>query len=156
MFGGPIDVPNYTALEARFLTCASDAAFADDPELRTSSQGYVTLLFDGPIAWKASKQRSVVTSSTEAELVSLSHATKEFISTMRLLEQLQLRPSDSEVPFTMLCDNQQTLGLLESPHPQLTSKLKHIDVQRYGFAKSPKTERSASVGSRPLRCPLTV
>jgi hypothetical protein len=108
------------------LTCSSDAAFADDPQHRTSSQGYVMTLFNGPIAWKASKQRSVVTSSTEAELVALTQATREYMSAIRLVEQLQL---DLGRNYTLLYDNQQTLRLMTSEQPQLTSKLRHINIQ---------------------------
>jgi hypothetical protein len=34
---------------------ASDASFADDEETRKFSQGYIILLFDGPMVWKASR-----------------------------------------------------------------------------------------------------
>lgn len=109
-----------------YLLCSSDAAFADDPETRYSSQGYLTMLFGGPVAWRASKQRSVVTSSTEAELVALTAATREHLSMIRLIEQLGV---DLEQPYTIRCDNQQTLRLLTSEKPQLTSRLKHICIQ---------------------------
>jgi hypothetical protein len=48
----------------------------------------VMRLFGGTIAWKASKQATVTTSSTEAELLSLSQAAKEAIFTARLLKAL--------------------------------------------------------------------
>ncbi|KAM4064377.1 reverse transcriptase (RNA-dependent DNA polymerase) [Hirsutella rhossiliensis] len=62
--------------ERRFL-CASDSSFADNPETRKSSQGYVFLFLGGPVDWKATKQATVTTSSTEAELLALSSAAKE-------------------------------------------------------------------------------
>ena len=49
----------------------SDAAFADNAD-RRSSDGFLFMLFSGPIDWKASKQLTVTTSSTEAELLALS------------------------------------------------------------------------------------
>jgi hypothetical protein len=61
-----------------FLT-ASDAAFADDPNTRKSSDGYLFQLYEGPIDWRAAKQHTITTSSTEAELLSLSSTAKEFI-----------------------------------------------------------------------------
>ncbi|KAG7150913.1 Retrovirus-related Pol polyprotein transposon TNT 1-94 like [Verticillium longisporum] len=111
------------------LYCASDASFGDDPITRFSSQGYTTMLFGGPIDWKATKQRSVVTSSTEAELVALSVAARNYIATRRLLKELQLRFS-GEIPIQMFCDNRQTLSLLTSERPQATTKLKHVDIHR--------------------------
>jgi hypothetical protein len=51
---------------------ASDASFADDPSTRASSDGYLFKLFGMPIDWKATKQRSITKSTTEAELYALS------------------------------------------------------------------------------------
>jgi hypothetical protein len=51
---------------------ASDAAFADDVENRRSSHGYLFKLYGMPIDWKATRQRSVTKSTTEAELIALS------------------------------------------------------------------------------------
>jgi hypothetical protein len=58
---------------------SSDAAFADDTKTRRSSEGYLFKLFGGPIDWRANKQRTVTTSTTEAELLALSSAAKEAI-----------------------------------------------------------------------------
>jgi hypothetical protein len=70
------------------FTVASDASFADDPEDRKSPQGFAMTLFGGLIAWRASKQDTVTTSTTEAELLALSQAAKEAIFTRRLLINL--------------------------------------------------------------------
>jgi hypothetical protein len=59
------------------LRVASDASFADDNATRRSTQGYLIKLFNGPIMWQSSKQKTVSTSTTEAELLSLSHVGKE-------------------------------------------------------------------------------
>ena len=61
-----------------------DVSFADDSTDRKSSQGYMITLYGTPIAWKASKQFTVITSSTEAELFAFTEASKEAIATMRL------------------------------------------------------------------------
>jgi hypothetical protein len=55
----------------RSFVCASDASFADNTLDRKSSQGYIFTLFGGPVAWRANKQDTVTTSSTEAELLAL-------------------------------------------------------------------------------------
>ncbi len=65
-FDGRLIPPGETAIDA-----SSDASFADDQQTRKSTQGYVFMAFQGPIAWKSSKQTSVTTSTTEAELLSL-------------------------------------------------------------------------------------
>jgi hypothetical protein len=60
----------------QIFECSSDAAFADDTETRRSSDGLLFLLYGGPIDWRASKQKTVTTSSTEAEFLSLSAAAR--------------------------------------------------------------------------------
>jgi len=75
---------------ARAFVCASDASFADNTVDRKSSQGYMMTLFGGPIGWRANKQDTVTTSSTEAELLALSQAAKEAIFTSRLFKAMTL------------------------------------------------------------------
>ena len=58
---------------------ACDASFADDKATRKSSQGYIFYLFGGSIDWKATLQRCVTKSTTEAELVVVSSTSTELI-----------------------------------------------------------------------------
>jgi hypothetical protein len=57
---------------------------------RKSSQGYVMMLFGGPISWRANKQDTVTTSSTEAELLALSQTAREALFIGRLFHALTL------------------------------------------------------------------
>ena len=107
------------------LQVSSDASFADDPETRRSTQGYLMKLFKGPIMWQSSKQKTVTTSTTEAELLSLSNTAKETIGLYRLFAQIEFDPEQQP---RILCDNQQTVGLIQKDRPQTTSKLKHVDI----------------------------
>jgi hypothetical protein len=63
--------------DSEAFICASDAAFADNVD-RKSTEGYLFKLFGGPIDWRACKQKTVATSTTEAELLALSHTTKDY------------------------------------------------------------------------------
>jgi len=65
---------------------ATDASFADNTIDRKSSQAYAMKLFGGLIGWRANKQGTVTTSTTEAELLALSQAAKEgqYIYRLRL------------------------------------------------------------------------
>ncbi|KAF6518157.1 hypothetical protein HZS61_002235 [Fusarium oxysporum f. sp. conglutinans] len=88
-FSGSVD--NATEVEPgddEVLQQSSDASFADDPETRKSTQGYLMKLFSGAIMWQSSKQKTVTTSTTEAELLSLSHTARETIALYRLFEQI--------------------------------------------------------------------
>ena len=89
----------------------SDAAYADNAD-RKSSDGYLFLLYGGPIDWKASKQATVTTSTTEAELLALSRCAKEVMAWGRFF---------NEISFTLdrglkliQSDNRQTIRLLKT------------------------------------------
>jgi transposase InsO family protein len=120
---------------SQHLIVASDASFADDSATRHSSQGYVILLFGGPVAWKASKQDTVTTSTTEAELLALTTTIKEGYSLQRLFRDVDL---DIDEPLKLFCDNKQTIRLVVKPNERISTKLKHIDIhnlwarQEYG------------------------
>jgi hypothetical protein len=70
------------------LKVASDASFADNSSNRKSLQGYTIQLFRGLIAWKVSKQDTITTSTTKAELLALSQVAKEAIFITRLIKEL--------------------------------------------------------------------
>jgi hypothetical protein len=60
---------------AKSIEFATDALFGDNPD-RRSSEGYICKLYGGLIDWKASKQKTVTTSTTEAELLAILEAGK--------------------------------------------------------------------------------
>ena len=106
----------------------SDAAYADDAKTRKSSMGYLLKLYGAAIDWKATKQRSVVTSTTEAELHALTHAAKEILHLWRLFESLGFSPGTKPAIF---CDNKQTIRLITSKVPQFQTRLRHVDVHHH-------------------------
>jgi hypothetical protein len=108
------------------LLIASDASFADDPDDRKSSQGYLIKLFGGPVAWKASKQATVTTSTTEAELLALEHTVKEGFALERLFRDIQLE-LHSGLKFH--CNNTQTIRLIVENSIWLKTRLRHVDIQ---------------------------
>jgi len=85
-------------------------------------------LFGGAIAWRANKQDTVTTSSTEAELLSLSQTAKEAIFMSRLFKAMTLRLNE---PLTIHCDNTQTLRLLKEDSAKLNTKLRHVDIHQH-------------------------
>ena len=111
------------------LQVASDASFADNTLDRKSSQGYAIKLFGGLIAWKASKQDTVTTSTTEAELLALSQVAKEAIFTSRLLHELNIQLQQSAI--TIQCDNTQTIRLVTEEISKLQTKLRHVDIHNH-------------------------
>ena len=110
------------------FNCASDAAFADDPDTRKSSDGYLFKLYGGAIDWKASKQKTVTTSSTEAELLSLSAATREVMWWKRFFTNIQF---DTQQRTEICCDNMQTIRILQKEGLKLDTKLRHVDIHQH-------------------------
>jgi hypothetical protein len=103
---------------------ASDASFADNQD-RRSSAGYICQVYGGPVDWKATKQPTVTTSTTEAELLGLSHAARSLQWWMRFLGRISFKPDHA---ITLRCDNQQTVTLLTSEHAKIDTKLRHVDI----------------------------
>jgi hypothetical protein len=116
------------SFDNRLFLCASDAAFADDSMTQRSSDGYLFQLYGGAIDWRAAKQKTVTTSSTEAELLSLSYAAKKMIQWRRFFTAIQF---DTEEDEAILCDNQQTIRILQKEAPKLITKLKHVDIHSH-------------------------
>ena len=86
----------------------------------------MVLLYGGPVVWKASKQDTVTTSTTEAELLGLERTVKESLSLERLMDDIKL---DLGEPLRIWCDNQQTIRLVASENQRISTKLRHIDIQ---------------------------
>ncbi|XDG02528.1 hypothetical protein ABKA04_002143 [Annulohypoxylon sp. FPYF3050] len=108
---------------------SSDASFADNTRDRKSSQAYVMKLFGGVIGWRANKQSTVTTSTTEAELLALSQAAKEAMFTIRLIKELGVKLDDSII--TIHCDNNQTINLVQKDIAKLQTKLRHVDIHNH-------------------------
>jgi len=112
----------------KVLKVASDASFADDHASRRSTQGYLIKLFNGPIMWQSSKQKTVSTSTTEAELLALSHVGKEVQHLARIFKAIRF---DAEQNIEIECDNQQTVRIVSSEQPTITTKLRHVDIHQF-------------------------
>jgi hypothetical protein len=107
---------------------SSDAAFADDVTTRKSTQGVLIKLFNGPIHWQSIRQRTVTTSTTEAELLALSSVAKETLMIQRLFNNINLTLDQDIV---LGCDNKQTVRAITTPGVEFQTKLKHIDIHHF-------------------------
>jgi len=105
-----------------------DSDYAGDRTDRKSTFGSVFMLFGGPLAWYSRKQRSISTSTTEAEYVALCHGCKEAIWFRGLFGELGFPEFLGEAKtIQMYSDNQGCIALAENPEDHARSK--HIDVQ---------------------------
>ncbi|GAB6025573.1 hypothetical protein CHUAL_014034 [Chamberlinius hualienensis] len=103
-----------------------DADWAGCQVDRKSYTGFVFSLDNSVISWEAKKQQTVALSSTEAEFVALSEATKEALYLKCLLnELLDIDPG----PVDLYNDNQ-SAGQLAKNHV-FHSRTKHIDIRHH-------------------------
>jgi hypothetical protein len=86
-------------------------------------------LFGGIIGWRANKQDTVTTSTTEAELLSLAQAAKEGLFISRLIKELGVTLDDKHIKIH--CDNQQTIRLVNADLALLNTKLRHVDIHNH-------------------------
>jgi hypothetical protein len=118
---------------------ASDTSFADNTLDRKSSQAFAMKLFGGLIGWRANKQATVTTSTTEAELLALSQAAKESIYVSRLLKELSVRLDSSRIRIQ--CDNQQTIRLVNAEIATLKTQLRHVDIHNHWLRQEVMEDR---------------
>jgi histone deacetylase 1/2 len=110
------------------LHCYADASFGVHPDGKSHS-GTMLTLGSGPILAKSVKQKIVVKSSTEAELVTLSDATSTAAGMSLFLSSIGLELD----PVAMYQDNQSTMRLAENGRSN-SDRTKHIKL-RYFFVK---------------------
>jgi hypothetical protein len=100
-----------------------DADFAGDLDSRFSTSGYVFYVFGGAVPWSSKKQKSVATSTVEAEFMAASATVKEAAWLKSFLEELGVSPWTVKIH----CDNQ---GCIQNLKNVINSKFtKHIAVQ---------------------------
>lgn len=94
------------------LMAYSDSDYAGCPYTRRSITGYAMIVGGGCVSWRARKQATVATSSTEAEYRAAYEATQEVVWLRQLLKDFgypQTRPT------VLNCDNQGALALSKNP-----------------------------------------
>jgi len=106
-----------------------DADWAGNIDDRRSTTGYVFLIAGGSVSWSSKKQPTVALSTTEAEYMALTQATKEAIWIRQLLSEIGMTPKTSREPTIIRSDNQGCISLAKnSVHHART---KHIDIQHH-------------------------
>lgn len=105
------------------LNIYGDADYAGCPYTRRSVTGYCSFIAGGCVSWRARKQPTVATSTTEAEYRAAYEAAQEVIWLRQLLKDMNYQvPS----PVTLFSDNQGALALTKNPLYQ--SRSKHFDI----------------------------
>jgi hypothetical protein len=104
----------------------TDADWGNCPNDRKSYTGYCFIFCGSSITWESRKQCTVALSSTEAEYMALSDATKEGIYLRKLLNEL----CDENIEkVSILTDNTGSIKLAENPI--FHKRTKHIDIRHH-------------------------
>src|SRR5699024_6050287 len=93
------------------------------------------------IGWRASKQDTVTTSTTEAELLALSQAAKESMFVGRLFQELDVRLDTKTI--RLQCDNQQTIKAVNKEIGLLQTKLRHVDIHNHWLRQEVQRRHSS-------------
>jgi hypothetical protein len=114
--------------ELRHLGGYTDSDWAGDTDTRRSTAGYVFNIGSAAISWSSKRQPTVALSSTEAEYMAQTQATKEAIWLRRFLNEIN-KPDSSSDPVTTIIygDNQGAIALAKNP--QFHARSKHIGIQ---------------------------
>lgn len=114
----------YKHSESNKLVGYSDSDWASSVNDRKSLSSYVFSIGSGVIAWSSKKQHTVALSSTEAEYISATGATRQTIWLRRIPEDLGFEQSE---PTVIYCDNKSAINL--SKNPVMHSRSKHIELK---------------------------
>ena len=111
------------------LTGYVDADLAGNVDIRKSTTGYVYTLGGTAVSWVSQLQKIVALSTTEAEYVAVTEASKEMVWLQNFLEELGKKQEDN----ILYCNNQSAIHLAKNP--SFHSRTKHIQL-RYHFIRS--------------------
>ncbi|GKA61462.1 retrovirus-related pol polyprotein from transposon TNT 1-94 [Tanacetum coccineum] len=114
--------------------------YTADLDARRSLTGYVFTIGNLVVSWKATLQPSVALSTTEAEYMALTEATKEGIWLKGLIEDLGF-PQDQA---TVFCDSMSAMCLAKDQ--VYHDRTKHIDV-RYHFICTERRIKVNKIGT---------
>lgn len=110
-----------------------DADFSNNISDRKSFTGYVFMSNGGAVSWEARKQNCVALSSTEAEYIAISEASKEAVFIKGFLSEI-LKRNESVLLYN---DSQSAQKLIKNP--VYHNRTKHIDT-RYHFIREVMSE----------------
>ena len=126
------------------LTGYSDADGMSNED-RHAISGYVFMLNGGAISWSSKRQETISLSTTEAEYIALTHASKEAIWIRNFLSEIFGKMAD---PILVYSDNQSAIALAKDD--RFHARTKHIDI-RYHFIRYAIEERKISLTYCPTK-----
>ena len=114
--------------DAKGLIGYSDSDHAADPMKRRSVTGYIIKLADVVVSWTSHAQKTIATSSTEAEYMALSDCSRQIMWIKHMFKELGI--PIGKVPICS--DNNGAIFIGSNPIQE--RRIKHIDV-RYHYIR---------------------
>jgi hypothetical protein len=109
--------------EESFVFGFVDADFSGDLDKRRSTTGYVFTYGGGPISWRSVLQTDTALSTTEAEYMALTEASKEAMWLSGLVKKFGLTQNS----MVVRCDSQSAICLAKNQ--VFHSRTKHIELR---------------------------
>ena len=105
-----------------------DSDFAGCEDSRKSTTGWVFTLAGGPVSWSSQRQKTVATSTMDAEYIAGAEAAKEAVWIRNFINDLRI-PGVHIGTVPLYIDNNSALKLTRNP--EFHSRSKHIDVKHH-------------------------
>lgn len=106
------------------LSCFVDADWAGDKNDRKSNSGFVFYFYGSPIGWTSRKQTTVALSSSEAEFIAFSEASRELLWVKSVIADFGEHING---PVPVYEDNQSCISMLHNK--KANQRTKHIDTK---------------------------
>jgi hypothetical protein len=103
----------------------TDSDWAGDVDDRRSTSAYVMMLGGGAVSWKSKRMSSPALSSTEAEFMAATEASKEVLWVKDFLWELGM----GQGTVVVYSDNQSSIKVMRNPVGH--GRMKHIELQAY-------------------------
>jgi len=127
----------YSGKHGLHLTGFVDSDFAGCEDSRRSTTGWVFTLAGGPVSWSSQRQKTVATSTMDAEYIAGAEAAKEAVWIRNFINDLRI-PGVHIDTVPLYIDNNSALKLTKNP--EFHSRSKHIDVKHH-FIREKVDER---------------
>ncbi len=101
-----------------------DANWGGDLEDRRFTTGFVFMIEGGAISWSSKRQPTIALSTTEAEYIANTQATKQAIWITKLM--MDLGYMEEKKMMVIQCDNRGAISLTKNPTHH--AQTKHIDA----------------------------
>ena len=107
------------------ITCYTDASWADDPDTRRSTAGYLVYIGTTLLFWGSKLERLHALSTAEAEYLAAIRGLKQVLHLQNLLEELDIKEQSQPIIYI---DNAACINILEGDDNN-RSKTRHMDLR---------------------------